>query len=126
MKKVCIILAMVSIMLTSCVIDGEIIPSVNVKENSRNVVIFLYDATCERSVAAKQYFEENYFNAAHVYVDITGTNNLDYLKSVKYYYKNGDGNIQTPIICFGDNFIEGWDYTKENMVDVLIQPYLRK
>ncbi len=139
---------MAMVLLSSCVIeDGS--PDLNVKEQSKSKVLFLKSASCSRSAAAEKYFRtsfdtwkeelelpsnaklENYVEFIELDEGAPGFNMnkaKDYFKSAKYYYNLGkDGSaVSTPIICFGEKYICGWDYQSEAKVNVWIKSYLEK
>jgi len=149
MKKIFLFTAITALALnlSSCMIEGEASPSVNVKELSTKKVLFLKSASCSRSAAAERYLRQSFetwkeeFNLPsdarlESYVDFIELDEnapgfnmseaKDYLKSAEFYYNldDSDGSIPTPIICFGENNICGWNYRDEGKVDVWIKHYL--
>ncbi len=112
--------------LSSCVIDEENPTDYSVRDNSQDAVLFLHSPTCGYSCAAKNYIDKTYPNARIRYIDVDLEGNLYFLKAARQDYGvgNSDGFIQTPVICFGDRFIEGWDYNKAEALDSYILPYL--
>lgn len=121
--------------LQSCMMDNSE-PMLNVKEDSQTKVIFLKSSSCSRSFAAERYFrnslQEKELKNLVMFVELDeGAEGFDrgkaaeYLKSAKYYYNLGS-DITTPVICFGENYISGWDYRDEAKVDALLQPYLER
>lgn len=121
-------IAFCAVALASCVIDGNDKVDFSVRDNSQTVIIFLHSPTCGYSTAAKQYIDETYPNVAIVYIDVDQRGNADYLKAAKQDYGAGEGRSQvdTPVICMGNNFIEGWDFYKREKLDLWIKPYLRE
>ena len=111
--------------LTSCMFDIEGTTDYSVAENSQTVITFLHSPTCGYSCAAKEYVTTTYPNAAIRFIDVDLEGNYFYLKAAKQDYGLGSF-IDTPVICFGNLHISGWDYDKRRQLDVFIQPYLRK
>lgn len=105
--------------------DFEGTTDMSVAEQSQTVVTFLHSPTCGYSNAAKKYVDETYPNAAIRYIDIDLPGNREYLKAARQDYGLSK-DISTPVICFGNQHIEGWDYNKRQMLDIYIQPYLKK
>ena len=126
MKKVLLFFAVFTMMaLTSCMIDLDSRIDYSVADDSRTVVTFLHSPTCNYSKAAREYIEQTYPNAAIRYIDIDLEGNKRYLKAAQQDYGLGSF-IQTPVICFGNNHIEGWDYNKRLLLDDYILPYLKE
>lgn len=127
MKKVLFYL-MSCLLLSSCLIELDDETGYSLRENSQDVVIFLHSPTCAKSCSAKEYIEKTYPSAQVRYVDIDLQSNIYLLKAAKQDYGVGDseGFIQTPVICFGPQYIEGWDYDKRVALDGYIQRYLPK
>ncbi|MBR1825132.1 MAG: hypothetical protein IJ770_00910 [Alphaproteobacteria bacterium] len=126
MKKIVFILCAVFTLttLTSCMWDHENDTDYSVAENSLTVVTFLHSPTCGYSCAAKEYVTQTYPNAAIRFIDIDLAGNRYFLKAAKQDY-GLDSYINTPVICFGPLYIEGWDYEKRQRLDDYIQPYLK-
>lgn len=116
----------VALALASCVIDQEGKTDYSVRDNSQSAILFLHSPTCGYSNAAKKYITETYPNAAIWYVDIDERDNSYFLKAACQDYGLDKNDISTPVICLGDNFIEGWDFYKREKLDVLIQRYLKE
>ena len=115
------------ILTSSCVYDFENDTDYSVKDNSQEAIIFLHSPTCSKSTAAKAYIDANYHSARIRYIDIDLEGNSYFLKAAKQDYPldlDHDGFISTPVICFGNNFIEGWDYEKRQALDNYILRYL--
>lgn len=127
MKKIVFLLVAVFAMtaLTSCMIDVEGDTDYSIAQNSQNVITFLHSPTCGYSLSAKEYVTTIYPNAAIRFIDVDLEGNRFYLKAAKQDYGLGSF-IDTPVICFGDKCISGWDYNKRQQLDAYIQPYLRK
>ncbi|MBP5353066.1 MAG: hypothetical protein J6Y91_04805 [Alphaproteobacteria bacterium] len=115
------------ISLCSCVYDFENDTDYSVKDNSQDVIIFLHSPTCSKSTAAKNYIDATYHSVRIRYIDIDLEGNRYFLKAAKQDYpldSDGDGFIDTPVICFGDNYIEGWSYEKRKTLDDYILRYI--
>ncbi len=149
MKKLLLFMAVTAMVLnlSSCLIEDEVAPSVNVKEQSKNKVLFLKSASCSRSAAAEKYFRASFDTwkeefelpadaRLESYVEFieldegapgfNGNKAKDYFKAAKFYYKLGDDGdqVSTPIICLGERYICGWDYRDEEKVNAWIKSYL--
>ncbi|MBR1648442.1 MAG: hypothetical protein IJ689_02460 [Alphaproteobacteria bacterium] len=95
----------------------------NIRSASSESVYFLHLPTCPRSNAAKAYIAAKYPDAKVIYIDISSSKNDYILEGAMNAYHLGN-SAQTPIICFGANHIEGWDYSKEMILDEYIRNYL--
>ena len=129
MKKInLIIFALMTMLLSSCMFDLENGTDYSLIDNSQSVITFLHSPTCGNSCAAKKYVDETYPNAAIRYIDVDLEGNRMYLKAAKQDYglgKNGQ-QIDTPVICFGNEYISGWTYEKRQLLDIYIQHYLKE
>ncbi len=110
---------------SACMWDLDSTTDMSVAEQSQSVVVFLHSPTCGYSKAAREYVTETYPNVAIQYIDIDLPGNRGYMKAASQDYGLGK-EIATPVICFGNQHIEGWDYNKRQMLDIYIQPYLKK
>lgn len=131
------ILIMACVGLQSCMMDNSE-PMVNVKTESQSRIIFLKSSSCSRSAAAERYFQKVAQSSGldlkkFVYFIELDENAegfdkgraMEYFKSAKYYYNLGS-DVNTPVICFGENCISGWDYRDEVKVDAWVKPYMEK
>lgn len=124
MKKFLLFLVSAIVMLTSTTSCSVIDDDFSVIEISRDYVVFLHSQTCGYSRSARVYIEMTYPNAKITYIDIDKEENADFLRTALKEYHLGTA-IQTPVICFGAQHIEGWDSDKQRQLDLLIQPYLQ-
>ncbi|MEE6207588.1 MAG: hypothetical protein VZR95_06005 [Alphaproteobacteria bacterium] len=94
----------------------------SVRSASQTEIHFFYLTTCPYSKSAGIYISENYPDLKVKYIDLNDRRGEDLFKIALKEYKLGN-YTNTPLICCGNHYIQGWDYDKRQMFDIYAQRY---
>ena len=92
---------------------------------SQNEIYFFYQDTCSHCHDAAKYIKTTHPMLKIKGLDIKMPGNMNLLKQAALDYKLGP-NVGTPLICFGKNYIMGWNSQYEKKFDELAKSYLNE
>ena len=124
------ILGMACMGLQSCVLDADNTPDFNIKEQSANTAIVITLEGCSYSAAAKRFFTQAFPDSLYrvKYLEVSRDYKHDEayeaLKSFQHYYDLDED--QSPWIAFGNKYIQGWDFEKEQVARRWMEEYKRE
>ena len=92
---------------------------------SQTEIHFFHLTTCSRSKSAMSYISEHYPDIKIKYIEISDERGEAFLKVALKEYKLGN-SISTPLICCGNECIQGWDSEKRQLFDTYATRYTQK
>ncbi|MBP5215235.1 MAG: hypothetical protein J6039_01605 [Alphaproteobacteria bacterium] len=89
---------------------------------SKEQVYFFYQDTCPHCHVAAQYIKAKHPNLEVKGLDVKMPGNMRLLQQAVKDYKIS-GSVGTPLICFGKNYIMGWNEKDEAVLDEYAKSY---
>jgi len=89
----------------------------------KDKIYFFYQTACSHCHEAAKYIKNKYPNLTMVTLDVRQGNNLALLQKAAQKY-NLNEQVGTPLICFGDNHIMGWDEQNKRLFDMFVKPFI--